>query len=42
MEEVAVAGEDHGETGRVSSRNHLVITHGAAGLDYRRCTGLDG
>ena len=35
MPEVAGAGEDHGQAGRVGGRDDLVVAHRAAGLDDR-------
>ena len=38
--EVAHAGEEHRDAGRVGGGDHLLVAHRAAGLDHRRRAGL--
>ncbi len=38
MPEMAHAGENHGHAVLISCGDHLGITHGATGLDYRADT----
>ena len=40
MPEMANAGEDHGKPRIIRSLDHLVIPHGATGLDDGRCSCL--
>jgi hypothetical protein len=42
MQEVAVAGEDHGHLPFIGGGDHILILHGAAGLDGGGGTGVGG
>src|SRR5690606_19829741 len=39
--EVAHSGDDHGDAMLVGGLDHLIVAHGAARLDHRRCACLD-